>query len=316
LNIAVFLLLTTGLFLIFDIPFLPKSGVRARIICAAKKLGSLKLQRPMTAKDYVARINGTAKENAFIRSRKEAQSVYRKTGQSGGYRKTLRLSVAAAATGAAAGLFFRNPLLSVVLGVGLYFIPLWLTQFSLYRYNRFLNEELEVALSLVTTSYMRSSDILSAVEENLNNINSPVREVFLSFVNNLKYVDANAPAQIERMKGALDNKLFYKWCDCLILCQNDHTLKATLLPIVGNFSELKAQQLENETNMMRPLREAIFMISLTLGVIPLLRILNADWYFNLMGTFPGQVSLVVTAVAVLLSVNKAIRLSKPVEYDI
>jgi hypothetical protein len=55
---------------------------------------------------------------------------------------------------------------------------------------------------LITTSYTRSNDILAAVEESLRHIHDPVRSVFAAFCSNLKYVDANAPAQIERMKGA------------------------------------------------------------------------------------------------------------------
>ena len=36
-----------------------------------------------------------------------------------------------------------------------------------------LNAELETALSIITTSYLRSEDILSAFEENINYINPP-----------------------------------------------------------------------------------------------------------------------------------------------
>lgn len=290
--------------------------IRARIADAARQLRRLKLKKPESAREYVAKINGTAKADLFTRSRREAQSVYQKTGQDERYQKTLHLAMITAATGVMIGLTARNIPLAVVLGIGLYFIPLWVSRFSLYRYNRFLNEELEVALSLITTSYTRSGDILGAVTENINHINSPVKEVFISFVNNLKYVDANAPAQIERMKRTLDNKLFWKWCDSLILCQSDHTLRATLLPIVASFSALKAQQMENETNMMRPIKQAVLMTLLTVGIVPLLRMLNTDWYMNLMNTAAGQIALSVTAVAVLFTINKAIRLSQPVEYDI
>ena len=68
--------------------------------------------------------------------------------------------------------------------------------------------------------------------------------------------------------------------------------------------------------MMMPLRNAIMMICLVVGIIPLFRIINADWYTNLVATVFGQVSLVATAVVVLLTINKAIRLSKPIEYDV
>jgi hypothetical protein len=315
LRIIVFLLLAAGGLLLAGIS-LPRLSLRGRIQGAAEKLRQKLPRKPESAKDYVARVNGVRKENFLSRTQREAREVYLHTGQSYRYNRILRLALLTGAAGAAGGLLFRNPLLAVVLAVGCYYIPLWLTQFSLYRYNQYLNEELETALSLITTSYTRSNDILAAVEENLRHIHDPVRSVFAAFCSNLKYVDANAPAQIERMKGALDNKLFRQWCDSLILCQEDHTLRNTLPPIVNKFSDQKAQQQENETKMMLPLQRALWMIGLTLGFIPLLRLANTDWYGNLVNTVWGQLSLVATAVVVLMALNKAIRLSKPIEYDV
>ena len=315
MRIVIFLLLVLGGFLLAGVS-LPGYSMRARVREATERLRQRAPRKRETAKDYVARIDGVQKESFMNRSRREAQEVFEQTGQRDRFPKILKVALLTGAGGALLGLLFRNPLLSIVLAVGCYYIPLWLTQFNLYRYNRFINEELETALSLVTTSYTRSNDVLAAVEENLGHINEPVRGVFAAFCNNVKYVDANATAQIERMKGALDNKLFSQWCDSLILCQEDHTLRAALAPIVAKFSDQKAQQQENETKMMLPLQRAMLMVGLTVGFIPMLRLANAGWYANLVSTFLGQLALVATAVISLMTINKAIRLSKPIEYDV
>lgn len=315
MRLAIFILLALGGLILAGVS-LPGYGIRARLRGAVDTLRQRAPRKRETAKDFVARVNGLQKESFMVRSRREAQEVYEQTGQRDRFPKMLKVALLTGAAGALLGLVFRNPLLSIVLAVGCYYVPLWLSQFNLYRYNRFINEELETALSLITTSYTRSNDILAAVEENLGHINEPVRGVFSAFCNNVKYVDANAPAQIERMKGVLDNKLFSQWCDSLILCQEDHTLRAALTPIVAKFSDQKAQQQENETKMMLPLQRAMMMVALTVGFIPLLRLANAEWYANLVSTFLGQLSLVATAVISLMTVNKAIRLSKPIEYDV
>ena len=317
MSFFIFALLLLGAALLLPLP-LPRFGtVRQRVLRAAEAMKQRRSKRPETAKEYVARINGAERESLMQRSRREAHQVFEQTGQRGQYRRTLRLAQVTAALGLLLGLgVFRNPLLAIVLAVGFYYIPLWLTQFSLYRYDRFLGEELETALSLITSSYTRNNDILAAVEENLPYIQDPVRTVFTTFCNNLKFVDANAPAQLQRLRAALDNKIFQQWCDCLILCQDDHTLRATLLPIVSKFGEQKAQQQENETKMMLPLRNALSMIFMVLVLIPLLRVANLTWYENLVGTPFGQLSLVASAVAVLATLNRAIRLSKPIEYDV
>lgn len=316
MKILVFVLVALGGLLLSGVT-VPWPTVRSRI-----RAGVAKLQQPRVkvkkerAKDYVRRINGKSRENLAAQSRKEAMEVFERIGQQGRYRKTQQLSLAAAAGGAILGGLLRNPLLAIVLAVGLYFIPLWWTRFELYRYDQFLCEELETALSLITTSYTRNNDILTAVVENLNSINEPVAGVFTAFVNNLRYADANAPAQIERMKAALDNPIWWQWCDSLILCQADHTLRDTLIPIVSKFSDLRIQQEENATKMMLPLRKACMMVALTISVIPVLYFANKDWYNNLVSTMFGQISLVVTAIVVLISINAAIKLSKPIQYNV
>lgn len=316
IRVAVCLLIVIGGCMILGIG-IPLPTVRGMI-----RSGVAKLQQPTVkvkkerAKDYVRRINGKATESIAVRSRRQALEVFERTGQRERYRKTLQVSLAAAVVGAMIGLALRNILLAVVLAGGFYFIPLWWTQFSLYRYDQYLNDELETALSLITTSYGRNNDILASVEENLGNIHEPVKGVFTSFVNTLRYVDANAPAQIERMKTSLDNPIFQQWCDTLILCQADHTLRDALLPIVGKFSDQKAQQQENATKMMLPLQRAIGMIALTLSIIPVLSISFPEAYINLTSTFFGQISLVITAVVILVTINAGIKLSKPIQYNV
>lgn len=313
-------LVVLGGLLMMDIKLMiPRFNIRTRTQEMSKKIEQLshrKRKEDERASEYVARIDGRTRENFVGRSYREARNVYDAIGQADRYQRTLELSLLAGLAGAAGGLALRNIPLAAVLAVGCYFLPLWLSRFSLYRYQRFANEELETALSLITTSYLRSSDILAAVEENLSAIKEPVRSVFVSFCNGLKYIDANAPAQIERMKEQLDNKLFWEWCDILILCQDNHLLQAALPPVVNKFSVLKAQQEANETRMMEPLKYAATMAALVVGFPFLLKLLNQVWYENLMHTIVGQFILAGACIAVFITVNKAIHLSEPISYDV
>lgn len=317
-NLLVTLLILLGGLLVSGLR-LPRLSVKARAKSLTSKIEERSQQRkkkPETAREFVDRINGHKRENFAVRSYRSAQSVYDTIGQSGRYQRVLNLSLLCGAAGAGAGLLLRNVLLAVALAVGLYFLPLWLTQFTLYRYQQFLSNELETALSLVTTSYTRNNDILASIEENLKSIHDPVRGVFTSFCNNLKYVDANAPAQIERMKWQLDHPLFREWCDVLILCQDNHLLQAALPPIVGKFAVLKAQQEANATRMMLPLKSAGYMAALVTGICPILKIINLDWYSNLMHTAFGQIALSAAVIVVFATLNRAIALSRPIAYDV
>lgn len=316
-NLIVFCFILLGSFLIMDF-HLPRVSVSGKVRGLVRDIQKKqeKRQGKESAKDYVERINGRRRENFMRRSYREAKLVYDTIGQSNRYQHTLKVSLAAGVDGAAVGLAVRNVLLAVILAGGCYFLPLWLSQFALYRYQQYVSGELETALSLITTSYNRNDDILAAVEENLDAIHDPVKSVFVAFINRLKYVDANAPAQIEQMRRQLDNELFRQWCDALILCQDNHLLQATLQPIVNKFSILKVQQEKNKTRMMLPLKYVNAMAAIVILFCPGLRGLNPDWYNNLMHTLFGQIALSATAVAVFVSINRAIRLSKPITYSV
>lgn len=275
-----------------------------------------KKKRRESAREYVDRLNGRKRESLATRSYREARAVYETIGQVDRYQRTLQVSLLCGALGAVLGLVLGNVLLAAVLAVGLYFLPLWLSQFALYRYDKYLGDELETALSLITTSYLRSSDILSAVEENLGHLNEPVKGVFIRFCNNLKYVDANATAQIEQMEKRLNNALFRQWSDTLILCQDNHLLQNALPGIVGKFSVLKAQQQSNETRMLLPLKRAFSMSMLVAVFCPGIRMLNLAWYDGLMHTLFGQLSLTAAVIVIFVTLNKAIRLSRPITYDV
>ncbi|MET0018004.1 hypothetical protein [Oscillibacter sp.] len=317
-NTLVLILIITGGLLLTNarLPHFSIRGKAKELAAQVEAASQKKKKHKETAREYVERIDGHPHENFARKSYREAKTVYDTIGQSDRYQRALRISLFTGALGAVAGLLLRNLPLAVVLAVGLYFLPLWLSQFTLFRYQRFVSQELETSLSLITTSYNRNNDILAAIEENLNAISEPVRTVFTAFCNGLRYVDANAPAAIERMKGQLDNPQFHEWCDILILCQDNHLLQAALQPVVNKFAILKAQQDANETRMMLPMKYAIGMASLLTGFCPLLRILNQDWYGNLMHTVFGQMSLAFAAITVFVSLNKAISLSRPISYDV
>lgn len=292
-------------------------GTRGRVRRAVRQFQSAqKKEKPERARDYVARIDGRKKENWMIRSTREARQVYAEIGQQDRYRRTLRLSLATGGAGLLAGLALRNLPLAAVLAVGLYFVPLWASRFARYRYAQFVTDELEMALSLVTTSYTRSASLLDAVKENLNHMDEPVRGVFASSAAAVQYVDPNIKAQIQRMSGMLDNKLWRQWCDTLILCQDDHLMIPALTGIVSRFADLKAQQAENATRMALPLRRAISMIAVTLSVIPLMAVSSESWWGSLSATPLGQLAMTITAIVVLMTIDRAIRLSEPVEFDV
>ena len=72
--------------------------------------------------------------------------------------------------------------------------------------------------------------------------------------------------------------------------------------------------MKNETAQMKPIKEAVTLVLLVVSVIPLLWLLNKDWFHYLTQTVFGQLTIAISAVGVLLTINKAINLSQKTEF--
>lgn len=207
-----------------------------------------------------------------------------------------------------------NLLLLPILCVGLALIPYWYIKFTAILYKRDLNAELETALSAVTTSYLRSESIITAMEENIEYINPPILGVFKTFLNQSKLINSNVRLALKTMKPKIDNDIFHEWVDSLIACQDDKNLKTTLVPIVGKLSDVRIVSSDLDYLMYQPLKEYITMAFLTIGVIPIMYVANKEWYNILLYHPVGKGILAFTCLVMFVSLAAVIRLTKPIEY--
>ena len=182
------------------------------------------------------------------------------------------------------------------------------------HYKRDISAELDTALSVVTTAYLRTEDIVTAVEENINYLNPPVSRVFRDFLMQIKIVSPDVEAAIKAMKGRIDNEVFREWCDAVCDCQHDRSLKTTLTPIVAKLSDMRNVNAELEYLIVEPRKEFLIMVIFVVGNIPLMYLLNKDWYHVLMHTVLGQIILAVTAAVIFVSAGFVVKLTRPIEY--
>ena len=66
------------------------------------------------------------------------------------------------------------------------------------------------------------------------------------------------------MKTKIDNEVFHEWCDSLILCQSDRSLKSTLTPIVNKLSDMRVVNADLEYLITGPRKEFISMVFLVI----------------------------------------------------
>lgn len=296
--------LTAGFFMLFGIsPMEFTEGIFTRIFA-----------KPNSIKSQINEATRRKKPNLLRREITEAQEILRLTNRTQMFGILCACSLGLAAAGICISAAIGNLFLAPVLAIGLMFVPFWYVKTTATNYKKAISSELETALSIITTAYLRNEDIITSIEENVHYLNAPVKSVFENFISRIKLSNPDLTAAILDMKQHIDNEVFHEWCDSLILCQNDRSLKSTLTPIVNKLSDMRVVNADLEYMVTGPRKEFITMALLVIGNIPLLYMLNKTWYNSLMNTIPGQIILAVSAVGIFVATAIVIKLTKPIEY--
>ncbi len=245
----------------------------------------------------------------------ETKEILRVTGKKGLFSALCVLSMILFVVGVFMAMTMKNTYLIPVLAVGFALLPFYYVKFTAGRHKRQINMELETALSIITTSYLRGKNtIIRAIEENQPYLNPPVAEVFRNFLLQVKLINSNLKEALDQMKLGVDNTVFHEWVDALIACQDDYNLKSTLPPIVAKLSDMRVVSTELDLLLTEPVKEYITMVVLLLGSIPLMYFLNASWYETLMFTEFGKILLAICGVVIFISVAAVAKHTRPIEY--
>lgn len=273
------------------------------------------LLRPKRSiREDIKESSGRKKAGVFRREITEAQSVLEMTGRGNRFSVICAISLALFCLGGSIAILLGNFFLAPVMAVGFMFLPFWYVKLTASHYKRDVSAELETALSVITTAYLRTEDIVTAVEENIAYLNPPVSKVFQDFLVQIKLVNPDVGVALRTMRGRIDNEVFREWCDALSDCQHDRSLKTTLTPIVAKLSDMRNVNAELEYLIAEPRKEFLIMVIFVIGNIPLMYMLNKDWYDVLMHTPLGQIILSVTAAVIFVSAGFVVKLTRPIEY--
>ena len=216
--------------------------------------------------------------------------------------------------GAALSLLINNVFLMPLLAAVMACVPFFYAKSALAYYKKHTEAEIETALSIISTAYVRSGNIVNAVSENMVYLKPPVKEIFAGFVSETTAINADIKAALRRVRERIDNHIYREWVDCLIQCQDDRTLKSSLMPIVAKLTDVRIVNNELSTMLAAPRKEYWMMVSLVAGNVPLLYILNREWFYTLTGTVLGKIILAVCGVVITITALLMMKYTKPIEY--
>ena len=294
----------TGFFILLSLtPTEFADGIFAKLLSNSKSL-----------KAEIKESTNQKKVGFLKREITEVQEILRVTGRSKRFPFICLLSLSLFAVGAAIAISFGNFFAVPVLAVGFMLLPFWYVRLTQSHFKKDISAELDTALSIITTACLRNEDIVTAVEENIGYLNPPVLSVFKAFTYRIKMIDPDIVLAFLSMRGQIDNAVFHEWCDAMIACQSDRSLKSTLTPIVTKLSDMRVVNGELENLVFGPRKEFISMQVLMLCNIPLLYFLNKDWYNTLMHSAPGQIVLAICFVIMFVSMAFVAKLTQPIEY--
>jgi len=303
INIFAVILITAGVIFLF--------GLSPDVI--GKDLLSF-IQKEESLKHRAAVIQGKAKKSKIKAALTEMYDALRATDSENKFAVLVTMSLLGFVAGCTFAALTGNVIFVPVFGVISFALPYGYAKGLASAYNKQMANELETALSIITTSYMTNEDIIFAVENSIGHIRQPVQRVFKEFLAKTKLINSNIKLAISQMKDSVNNEVFKEWCENLIECQDNITLKFTLQPLTSRLSDIRVVNAELSTMLMNPRKEFFLMLAMVIGNIPLLLLLNREWGTTLFDTIIGQIVLGITAIVCVITTLLCFKFTQPIEF--
>ena len=267
-----------------------------------------------TLRDRARIAQGKKKSRKLSQEFAEIREALAATGKDRQFAVVCAASLFLCVGGVVLSLFMGNVFIMPVLAATMAVLPFVHVKSALSFYKKHVEEEIETALSIISTSYVRSEDIVGAVSENIGYLKPPVKEIFAGFVSETTAINSDIKVALCHLRERVDNQIYREWCDCLIQCQYDRTMKTSLMPIVGKLTDVRIVNNELKTILAEPKKEYWMMAGLVVGNVPLLYLLNKDWFHTLMNTVLGNVILALCGLVIAVTALIMMKLVKPIEY--
>lgn len=270
--------------------------------------------KPPTMQQLVLEAQGREKHNFIGRQFISAKETLDFIDQGNRYPAITRLSMILALCGAVIGLLLENVLLLPLLALLGMMLPFVYLRFYASSYRRESSEELKTSMSIITSSYLRTEDLISSINENIPYLHDPMQTIFKRFIAKTQWINGNIDSALRELKRAVKNDVFSDWCEALIECQRDHTMKNMLIPILQRLSNVETVQIKLDTKLFTPAKSFVGMILLVLVNFPIVFFLNRQWFEYLFVSTIGKIALSAVAGALLFSAFAIMRATRPLVY--
>jgi len=291
------------------------STIKTEDVLVKSSFQILKLRsgKKQTLKQVLRGIQG--KKPWHMREYEALVKLLRESGREGDLQFLIVKSILLAVAGIIAGnLILKNTMaLPFTAALG-FLVPVWNAKVYSIKYDKHISLQLESALALITSSYMRSSNIVAAVTENLSYLDPLIRDVFEGFLAESN-VNANMETCILNMSRKINHPIFMEWCSSLVKAYNNSVHKEDLVAIVSRLSAIRIIQDNIETETHEILTQYILMLFLLVFTLPLIYLVNYDWFSYFFSHPLGKFAVAFGIFALIYGLSSIIRCSVPVRFS-
>lgn len=202
---------------------------------------------------------------------------------------------------------------TLVFGLGS--LPFLYISSSVEYYEKSVRNELETALSIITNAYIRTEDIVQAVEETIDFIKPPLKTVFHAFLQDSR-IYPSTKESIIRLRSRLDDQVFYEWCTTLLQCQDDRTLKDNLHPVVSRLTDIRLVNTQVAAVVASAKTEYWAMLGFMIASIPMLSLISPGSLEILVTEPIGKALLGIVSAVTLFSYFRVRKVTKTVDYNL
>ncbi|EGT3815294.1 hypothetical protein [Clostridioides difficile] len=265
-------------------------------------------------KDIIAIETKNKKEKGLKKIIKDAKNILESTNKIGVFSTICIISLFLSIVGVFLSVSINNNFLIPVLMIGFLILPFEYVKFAFILYKKKVDIELSVALSMITTSYMRNSDIVNSIEESVNNTGLHIRKEFECFLNEVNNVNSSVELALKNLKSKFDNDVFEEWITRVIACQSNQNLKAPLSSTIERFASVEVLNKKKQSKILNRTFLFIIINVLIYFIMLFLKFINEDWANILYFTSIGKLLFTLVVFTTFLGVLKLFKLYEPSNY--
>lgn len=206
--------------------------------------------------------------------------------------------------------WFLVPTLVVALGM----LPIVYASGVIRDYEKSILDEMETALSVITNAYLRMDDITAAIQETISYVKPPMRQLFEKYLVDVAVNPAKKEA-LYRLRGRLDDQIWFEWVTTLVQCQDDRSLRENLQPIVTKLTDARLVNAQVAADIASARSEYFTIVAFLFVNYPMMYAMNPDGFQILVGTTAGKAITGIVAAVVLVTYFVMRRFTRPVTFN-